>query len=73
MRKAFHAFFNFFATLFVAANRGASTLDNYAKWAEAESGAFELEARLERDARLAALSKELGIDLKVVEAKSAAA
>lgn len=62
MRTMFKQFFSAITTLFHAVERGANTLDNYAKWAEAESAAFEQEAAVERQARI----KELKDKLKVV-------
>lgn len=59
MRTAFATFFQFLTTLFTATNRLATTVDNYAKWAEAESAHFEREAALEREARIAELQKKL--------------
>lgn len=59
MRAMFRQFFNAFTALFSAVERGANTLDNYAKWAEAESAHFEEEAAIERKARIAHLKAKV--------------
>lgn len=59
MRAAFNAFFSFFATLFIAANRGATALDHMAQWAEEEAKAFNDQSAVERKARLDKIKAEL--------------
>ena len=59
MRDMFRQAFSSITTLFRAVERGANTLDNYAKWAEEESAAFEQEAAIERQARIAELQTKL--------------
>jgi len=59
MREALAALWNSVILTLTTFNRTIATVDNYAKWAEAESAAFEEEARIEREARLAILSKQL--------------
>lgn len=59
MREMLRQIFSAITTLFRAVERGANTLDNYAKWAEAESAHFEEEAAIEREARIAALKTKV--------------
>lgn len=59
MRQMFKQLFKGITAFFSAFERGANTLDNYAKWAESESAAFEEEASVERAARLAKLRAQL--------------
>lgn len=63
MRHALHTMFLFITTLFTASNRVASTLDNYAKWAELESAHFEREASIERTVRIAQLTATADRDI----------
>jgi hypothetical protein len=60
----FNMIFMTITTFFTAFNRVATTADNYAKWAEEESSAFEKEARLERKAKMTALEDALGETLE---------
>jgi hypothetical protein len=55
MREMLRQFFSAITTLFRAFERGANVIDNYAKWAEIESSAFEQEAGIERQKELALL------------------
>ena len=71
MRSAFSTFFMFITTLFTATNRLATTVDNYAKWAEAESAAFEAEAAIERTTRITKLTRAQAIELAPVKAAKA--
>lgn len=59
MRAMFHNMFSSIAVFFSAVEKGSKTLENYVTWAEAESAAFEAEAKVEREARLTALVKQL--------------
>ena len=59
MRQMFKQFFKGVTAFFSAFERGANTLDNYAKWAESESAAFEEEAAVERIARINQLREKL--------------
>jgi hypothetical protein len=59
MRQMFKQFFSGITAFFSAFERGANTLDNYAKWAESESAAFEEEASVERTARMNQLRENL--------------
>jgi hypothetical protein len=58
MREMFRQTFSAITTLFCAIERGAKTLDNYAKWAEGESEDFVLTSEIERTKRRALLSAE---------------
>lgn len=62
MREMFRTVFSSITTFFRAFELGASTLENYAKWAEGESSAFEQESRVERMSRLQNLNKQLESD-----------
>ena len=59
MRDMFRNIFSSIAVFFSAVEKGSRTLENYASWAEKESAAFETEAKVEREARLTALTKQL--------------
>ncbi len=59
MREMFRIAFASIASLFRAIDNGARTLENYAKWAEGESAAFEAEGQVERQARLVDLKLRL--------------
>lgn len=59
MREMLRQIFSAITTLFRAVERGANTLDNYAKWAEAESAHFEAEAAIEREARIIQLKEKV--------------
>lgn len=59
MRSMLGTFFSAFTSFFRAFDLGARTLENYAKWAEGESSAFEAESKVERQARISALKKKL--------------
>ncbi len=59
MREMFRQAFSAATTLFRTVERGANTLDNYAKWAEAESADFEQVAAIERKVRIAKLEPAL--------------
>lgn len=59
MRQMLKQFFKGVTAFFSAFERGANTLDNYAKWAESESAAFEEEASVERIARINQLRERL--------------
>ena len=52
MREMFRQFFSAITTLFRAFERSANVVDNYAKWAEIESSAFEQQAAIERQNEL---------------------
>lgn len=69
MRKMFTNFFNAFAVLFSALEKGAQTIDNYASWAEGESRVFKEESELERTARLTALQHKLDQQTKALTAQ----
>ena len=56
MREMLRTMFSAFTSFFRAFDLGARTLVNYATWAESESAAFEQEARVERVARIQALT-----------------
>jgi hypothetical protein len=58
MREMFRQVFATITTLFGAVQRGATTIDNYASWAEAESAAFAQEAAIDRSKRLALLQAQ---------------
>ena len=62
MRLMLGTFFSAFTSFFRAFDLGARTLENYAKWAESESAAFEAESRVERQASITALRAKLGVD-----------
>ena len=59
MREMLRTMFSSITAFFRAIEKGSETLENYAIWAEAESAAFEQEARLERTARLSELTDKL--------------
>lgn len=59
MRDMFRQFFSAITTLFRAVERGANTVDSYAKWAEAEAAHFEEQAAIERQARIIELKAKL--------------
>jgi len=62
MRETLRTMWASFTTMFTALNRGMTTVDNYAKWAEAESSAFEAEARVTRQSRIRALREALSVE-----------
>ena len=59
MREMLRTMFSSITSFFRAIEKGSETMENYAKWAEAESAAFEQEAKLERTARLTELTDKL--------------
>jgi len=59
MREMFRQAFSTITTLFHAVERGANTIDHYAKWAEAEAQHFEQESAIERKANIAKLEIQL--------------
>jgi hypothetical protein len=59
MREMFRQAFSAVTTLFRTVERGANTLDNYAKWAEAESADFEQVAAIERSHNITKLELKL--------------
>ena len=61
MRQAFNMIFASIATIFSAVNYSAKAVENYAKWADAESGAFLAESTVEHQARMSALREKVGI------------
>jgi hypothetical protein len=58
MREMFRQVFSTITTLFGAIERGATAIDNYASWAEAESAAFAAESAIERSKRLTLLKAQ---------------
>ena len=59
MREMLRTMLSSITAFFRAIEKGSETVENYAKWAEAESAAFEQEAKLERTARLSELTDKL--------------
>lgn len=66
MRNAFNMFFMSLTTIFTTLNRGATIVDNYAQWAEAESSFFRDEGMLTNQAKRAELEAKLKTTLKAV-------
>jgi hypothetical protein len=61
MREMFRNIFSSIAVFFSAVEKGSKTLENFATWAEQETAAFEAEAQVEREARLATLVQQLKV------------
>ena len=59
MRESLRTMFSSISSLFRALDFGARTVENYAKWSEAESAAFEAEFKIEREARITDLRTQL--------------
>ena len=62
MRESLRIMFDSISSLFRAIDFSARTIENYAKWSEAESAAFEAEAKIERQARIEELHSKLSSD-----------
>jgi hypothetical protein len=59
MRDMIRTMFSSITSLFRAVDLSSRTVENYAKWTEAESAAFEAEAKIEREGRIEKLRAQL--------------
>lgn len=63
-------FFQMFYVLFSAGEKGARAIEHLATWSEETAGSFADESRLQRQAKLRDMSKELNLNQPVATPKA---